>query len=861
MAERRVVRAVIEELNQSIAADRGLRLEAALWETDAFPGFHAEGPQGLIDGILQIGDCDVLVGIFWKRFGTPTGDARSGTEHEFRVAHEAWTKHGRPQIMVYFNQQPYNPQSKEEIDQWGQVLEFKKSFPKEGLWWAYEGAAEFERLLRVHLTRFIRVTYPQTVGTSGPATAKPTLSPARPDYFAVQSKIIAEYTRTFVGRVRGQQAFEDFLNTHGSGYFIVRGAPGQGKTAFSCQLVKHGGYVHHFISRSGSRSDTRLILRSLLSQLLPLAGGGGLPESISELTKTFEETLAAVAAKQKRVVIVIDALDELPAEAGELPYLATDALPEGVFYVVTSRPGNLLDRLQERLFALPPQLFDLGPLDLPEISDLLRARKPDIREADLERIAEASQGNPLYLRAVADELDRTPAYDLQLLPSTVEGFFRNSTSGLRGGNLVLAEILGLLSVARTSLSMRELSEITGHSQRQVDEQGIRPIRQFLLKTDGSYSFYHARFHEFVTRNILYADEMRQSHRKIADWLERPENHRSEYRWASLTYHLFESGNRERLIQIIDQAFLIEKVQQLGYAVLEDVDLLARCLLDVGDPAAVERCVSMVEGLREVVGGDIIPDAAKAVQTYRAGPASFRTRVIEPVVPSIAGLDIYVAVLPKAEVAADFFEIVPLGDRLVVAIGDAPALGLKSAFVARFLGNLFRKMAQGSRPLRLDEVLTSLNARIQDQDYFQRVSMQCVSFEPRRGIMEIANAGHPYPVHYSARRGKCDILPVRGNLLHNPAGQAGSSDRYEKYSVETAPGDIVVLVTDGLTEGHVMLGDPYGYRFTSLVEANAMQSARTIGEAVLDGWRAHPREEDCADDVSIIVIGVRAGAKL
>jgi serine phosphatase RsbU (regulator of sigma subunit) len=250
-----------------------------------------------------------------------------------------------------------------------------------------------------------------------------------------------------------------------------------------------------------------------------------------------------------------------------------------------------------------------------------------------------------------------------------------------------------------------------------------------------------------------------------------------------------------------------------------------------------------------------------VQAYRAGPASFRTRVIEPVVPSIAGLDIYVAVLPKAEVAADFFEIVPLSDRLAVAIGDAPALGLKSAFVARFLGNLFRKMAQGSRPLRLDEVLTSLNARIQDQDYFQRVSMQCVSFEPRRGIMEIANAGHPYPVHYSARRGKCDILPVRGNLLHNPAGQAGSSDRYEKYSVETAPGDIVVLVTDGLTEGHVMLGDPYGYRFTSLVEANAMQSARTIGEAVLDDWRAHPREEDCADDVSIIVIGVRAGAKL
>jgi len=31
---------------------------------------------------MQIADSDVVVGIFWKRFGTPTRDAQSGTEHE-----------------------------------------------------------------------------------------------------------------------------------------------------------------------------------------------------------------------------------------------------------------------------------------------------------------------------------------------------------------------------------------------------------------------------------------------------------------------------------------------------------------------------------------------------------------------------------------------------------------------------------------------------------------------------------------------------------------------------------------------------------------------------------------------------------
>jgi formylglycine-generating enzyme required for sulfatase activity len=154
--ERNVLPTVVEELNHGIARDRGLRLELARWETDAYPGFHPEGPQGLIDSILRIEECDILIGIFWKRFGTPVKDAKSGTEHEFRRGYEAWKQMGRPQIMVYFNQRPYAPKTREETDQWGQVLDFQRNFPKEGLWWPYRGRAQFERLVRNHLTQFIR---------------------------------------------------------------------------------------------------------------------------------------------------------------------------------------------------------------------------------------------------------------------------------------------------------------------------------------------------------------------------------------------------------------------------------------------------------------------------------------------------------------------------------------------------------------------------------------------------------------------------------------------------------------------------------------------------------------------------------
>jgi hypothetical protein len=163
--ERNALATVVEELNRGIAADRGVRLELARWETDAYPGFDPEGPQGLIDTILRIETCDILIGIFWKRFGTPVSDARSGTEHEFRLGYEAWKRTGHPQIMVYFNQRPYTPKTREETDQWGQVLDFQRNFPKEGLWWPYRGRAQFERLVRNHLTQFLRQQGPDPAGT------------------------------------------------------------------------------------------------------------------------------------------------------------------------------------------------------------------------------------------------------------------------------------------------------------------------------------------------------------------------------------------------------------------------------------------------------------------------------------------------------------------------------------------------------------------------------------------------------------------------------------------------------------------------------------------------------------------------
>jgi hypothetical protein len=700
------------------------------------------------------------------------------------------------------------------------------------------------------------------LGSERPAADDVPAEAVSAHYFAAQREIIEGHSRQFVGREEVRQALDRFLAGHRRGYFLVRGGPGQGKTAVACHLVREHGWLHHFVSRTGGRAEPRLILRSLIAQLSArVPAGVSLPDGVPELTKALEDLLAGAAARHKPLVLVVDALDELPDAAGdELPFLVREGLPEGVYVVVTSRPGDRLDRLVAALFGVPHEVFDLGPLGLPEMAAVLRASRPGLAQAEVERIADVCQGNPLYLRAVTQELGRNPGFDLRDLPAGIEGFFRRATAGVRDGpGGLLRDVLGLLAAARKPLSLRELAEITGQRQRPVHDQGVRPVRQFLLDLDGSYTFYHARFHEFVTRELLYEDEWADYHRLLAAWLQRPSSRPYDYRWSSLAYHLGAAGDRDGLLAVIDRAFLAEKVRRCGYAVLEDVELLSRSLLEAGDPALVERCVDLVEGLRAVIGGDIIENARQAVRGYRAGPASFRSRVIAPPVPAVPGLDVYVGMLPKVEVGADFFEVIPVGPRLVVAVGDAPGAGLKSAFVARFIGNVFRRLVEHADPLHLGQVFGELNRTLSAHVYFEIVSMQSVVVDPREGELAIASAGHPYPVIYSARRGKCERLPVRGDLLSVPAAADAAPVRYEQRRAEIGPGDVLVLLTDGLTEDNRLRGDRYSYRFTRLVEEKAGQGAKAIGEAILDDWRAYPRAADDADDVTVLVVAVQAPA--
>jgi antitoxin component of MazEF toxin-antitoxin module len=153
--EREAFAKVIDQVNNDTARPSGFHLDLWRWETDSRPGFNPMGPQGLIDEVLRVDQCDLFVGIFWNRIGSTTKFGKTGTEHEFQTAYKAWKRKKTPDIMFYFNEKPSNLTSDSDLVQRGKVLEFKRAFPEEGLYWPYKGHAEFVKLANEHLRKFI----------------------------------------------------------------------------------------------------------------------------------------------------------------------------------------------------------------------------------------------------------------------------------------------------------------------------------------------------------------------------------------------------------------------------------------------------------------------------------------------------------------------------------------------------------------------------------------------------------------------------------------------------------------------------------------------------------------------------------
>src|SRR4051794_26406699 len=189
--ERQQLAKVVEELNLTISAiapEKNVILELVRWETHVYPGLGRDA-QEVVN--RQIGAYDIFIGILWKRMGTQTAVAQSGTAEEFGRAYEIWQKKKTFPVLFYFCQQPFPPpRTKEEVDQLGKVVEFRADLSNKGLVADYTGHDGFADIVRPHLLLVLgKMISPQESMTQAAERVAERTSPA--ESLAVRQQIVA----------------------------------------------------------------------------------------------------------------------------------------------------------------------------------------------------------------------------------------------------------------------------------------------------------------------------------------------------------------------------------------------------------------------------------------------------------------------------------------------------------------------------------------------------------------------------------------------------------------------------------------------------------------------------------------------
>jgi phosphoserine phosphatase len=219
-------------------------------------------------------------------------------------------------------------------------------------------------------------------------------------------------------------------------------------------------------------------------------------------------------------------------------------------------------------------------------------------------------------------------------------------------------------------------------------------------------------------------------------------------------------------------------------------------------------------------------------------------------PSVPGFDIAGWNRPADETGGDFFDFLPLeGGRLAVAIADATGHGIGPALVSVEARALLRAVAGGAAGLE-----ASVNAvhRLLCLDLPENrfVTAFCGVLDPTSAVLDYLSAGQGPILLYEAATAAVRELPVQGlPLAFYPEAS------YEGVvGVALAPGDAVVLVTDGFYEWADAHGEAFGdERVRDIVrrlhDRPAAEIIAAIYRAVVD-FAGGTRQ---ADDLTAVIV--------
>jgi phosphoserine phosphatase RsbU/P len=219
-------------------------------------------------------------------------------------------------------------------------------------------------------------------------------------------------------------------------------------------------------------------------------------------------------------------------------------------------------------------------------------------------------------------------------------------------------------------------------------------------------------------------------------------------------------------------------------------------------------------------------------------------------PEIEGLDVAIRLRPAREISGDIYDIFQHGTEYAVfAFGDVSGKGAAAALYGALVSGLLRTLAYRRRgPGELLKILNDvLLERKVDAQY---VTLTVLQWESSTCKFLMANAGATQPM--ICREGDI-IKPIIEGV---PAGLLEDRE-YQEITVQTNPGDVILLYSDGIQDQPNAQEEEYGRtRLSRVLKKGCGLDVEAIADLILQDFDEFTGDVPAFDDQTLIVIKVR-----
>ncbi len=213
------------------------------------------------------------------------------------------------------------------------------------------------------------------------------------------------------------------------------------------------------------------------------------------------------------------------------------------------------------------------------------------------------------------------------------------------------------------------------------------------------------------------------------------------------------------------------------------------------------------------------------------------------------LRVAAAFMPSRFVSGDYFDYESTPDgKVAIAIGDVAGKGISAALLMASIQSSLRTQLGHGEQHSPAGIVTRLNTHLCASTSTEKYATFYLGlYEEATSTLTYTNAGHIPPI--LIRNGKAHRLDVNGTVVG-----AFAFAQYDQSSIVLEPGDLMALVTDGITEPENQFGEMFGEeRFIDLISKGAQKGEQEIISRVLDAIRQWTGSDELQDDITLLLV--------